>query len=110
MWLRGLWFLSAHALVALGVFGALSAARRAWLPVALAAAVGFVNIALWVLFRDGIRDVTLGLHGYDVWARAVYTNWLNVILFLILFVAAVGLSGWMGLVAVQAKGADEQHA
>lgn len=108
--LFGAWFLSALALVALGLFGAVSAARRAWLPAALAGTVGFVNIALWVLFRDGIRDVTLGLHGYDVWARNVYTNWSIVILFLVLFVAAVGLTGWMGLVTVRAKGADERHA
>jgi hypothetical protein len=106
----GAWFLVALALVALGVFGAVTAARRAWLPATLAGAAGFVNIVLWVLFRDGIRDVTLGLHGYDVWARNVNTNWSIVILFLVLFVAAVGLTGWMAMVTFRAKGADEQHA
>jgi hypothetical protein len=106
----GAWFMSALLLVALGLFGAVTTARRTWLPAGLAGVAGFVNIALWVLFRDGIRDVTLGLHGYDVWARNVHTNWSIVVLFLVLFVAAVGLTGWMGLVTVRAKGANEQHA
>jgi len=104
------WFLTALAQAALGLLGAATAAQRHWLPATLAGTVGFLNIALWVLFRDGIRDVTLGLHGYDVWARAVYTNWSIVVLFLILFVAAVGLTGWMAWVTFGAKVRDERYA
>ena len=59
-----------------------------------------VEIMLTV-YRDGVRDVTLLSKGYDVWDRAVVTNWGVVGLFLVLFVAGLGVIGW--LVSVMAR-------
>ena len=52
-----------------------------------------------VLVRDGIRDFTLLSKGFDVWNRAVVSNWSVVLLFLGLFVGALVLIGAL-LVAV----------
>ncbi len=60
------------------------------------------------LYRDGIRDLTLGLSGYDVWARTVDTNWSVVGLFLVLFVAGVAVLGWLTSVMVRAKPLSER--
>ena len=51
--------------------------------------------------RDGVRDLTLLAKGYDVWDRAVETNWWVVGLFLIVFVGGLGAIGW--LVSVEAR-------
>lgn len=66
-----------------------------------AAALGFVSIALETVYRDGIRDVTLLSKGFDVWQRTVVTNWSVVVLFLVLFVAGLGVVGW--LISVMAR-------
>ena len=66
-----------------------------------AAALGFLATALLTLYRDGIRDMTLLSKGYDVWQRAVVTNWSVVGIFLALFVAGLCIVGW--LVSVMAR-------
>ena len=105
-----LWLASAALLVVLGLAAAMRAAKRSWLAPCACGAAAFVNILLMVLFRDGIRDVTLRQAGYDVWARTVHTNWSIVVLFLVLFVTAAGLVGWMAAVTARAKGVDESYA
>jgi hypothetical protein len=67
----------------------------------LAVVIGFSEIALLTLYRDGIRDLTLESHGYDVWQRTVVTNWSVVGLFLVLFVAGLGVVGW--LISIMAR-------
>jgi len=67
----------------------------------IAATLGTVAIALLTLYRDGIRDMTLLSKGLDVWQRVVVTNWSVVGIFLVLFVAALGVVGW--LISVMAK-------
>jgi hypothetical protein len=61
-----------------------------------------VEIMLTV-YRDGVRDVTLLIKGYDVWDRAVATNWGVVGLFLVLFVAGLGVIGWLVSVVARAQ-------
>ncbi len=68
----------------------------------LLAAIGFTVV------RDGIRDLTLSSHNFDVWQQAVVTNWPVVILFLVLFVAGLAAIGWLVSVMVRAKPVSEK--
>ena len=61
-----------------------------------------VEITLTV-YRDGVRDLTLLSKGFDVWDRAVVTNWGVVGLFLVLFVAGLGVVGWLISVVARAQ-------
>jgi hypothetical protein len=61
-----------------------------------------VEITL-VVYRDGVRDLTLLSKGYDVWDRVVVTNWSVVGLFLVLFVAGLGVVGWLVSVVARAS-------
>ncbi len=74
----------------------------------IAATVGFLSIACMTLYRDGIRDLTLGLSQYDVWDRTVVTNWVVVGLFLVLFVIGLGVLGWLISVMLRAKPVSEK--
>ena len=56
-----------------------------------------------VIYRDAVRDLTLLGKGYNVWDRAVATNWSVVGLFLVLFVAGLGVSGWLISVVARAS-------
>ncbi len=58
---------------------------------------------LFVVYRDGVRDLTLLSKGFNVWDRAVATNWSVVGIFLVLFVAAIGVIGWLVSVVARAK-------
>ena len=48
-----------------------------------------------VLCRDGIRDVTLSHFDYNVWDRAVSSNWSVVGLFLVVFVGGLASVGFV---------------
>lgn len=75
-------------------------------PLALsigAALGGFVANAGAVLYRDGIRDLTLKAKGFDVWDRTVVSNWSVIAIFFVLFVAGLGIVGWLIRVAALAK-------
>ena len=80
-------------------FAKITAVWGSWTAVALAA---LIEITLTV-YRDGVRDVTLLSRGYDVWNRAVVTNWGVVGLFLVLFVASLGVIGWLISVVARAQ-------
>jgi hypothetical protein len=71
----------------------------AWAAVLLAV---LIEICL-VVYRDGVRDLTLLSKGYDVWDRVVVTNWSVVGLFLLLFVAGLGVIGWLVSVVARAQ-------
>jgi hypothetical protein len=88
--------------------------------VLVAAAAGFAKIAsnlvAWtgallallieiclVVYRDAVRDLTLLSKGYNVWDRVVVTNWSVVGLFLVLFVAGLGVIGWLISVVARAS-------
>jgi hypothetical protein len=88
------------ALVLVAVLvGAIAGFGKAWSAVLLAV---LTEIAFTV-YRDGVRDLTLLSKGYDVWDRAVETNWWVVGLFLVLFVAGLGVIGWLVSVVARAR-------
>lgn len=87
------------------LFAALSAVVR---PIAaltswIAVALGFLSVALETVCRDGIRDLTLLSKGFDVWQRTVVTNWSVVLLFVALFLAGLGVIGWLISVVARAQ-------
>ena len=82
----------------------------AWPPRRLARWTGIAVVHLAVLielplvvYRDAVRDLTLLASGYNVWDRTVETNWWVVGLFLVLFVAGLGVIGWLVSVVARSK-------
>ncbi|MGD0894242.1 MAG: hypothetical protein ABR923_22205 [Terracidiphilus sp.] len=65
--------------------------------------VAVLTEIMFTVYRDAVRDLTLLSKGYDVWDRAVATNWWVVGLFLVLFVAGLGVVGWLVSVVARAK-------
>lgn len=86
-------------LAAVAGFGKVAAGWLAW-GGALAALL--IEIT-FVVYRDAVRDLTLLNKGYDVWDRVVVTNWSVVGLFLVLFVAGLGVVGWLISVVARAQ-------
>jgi hypothetical protein len=84
---------------AIAGFGKISAGWLAWSAV-LATVLTEI---MFTVYRDGVRDMTLLSKGYDVWDRVVVTNWSVVGLFLVLFVAGLGVIGWLVSVVARAK-------
>ncbi len=84
---------------AIAGFSKIAAGWLGWAGVLIAV---LVEIMLTV-YRDGVRDVTLLSKGYDVWDRVVVTNWSVVGLFLLLFVAGLGVIGWLVSVVARAQ-------
>ncbi|MGD0095214.1 MAG: hypothetical protein ABSB60_01885 [Terracidiphilus sp.] len=87
-------------------FGRLSAK---WVSLAVVHLALLIEVTLAV-YRDAVRDLTLLGKGYDVWDRAVATNWWVVGLFLVLFVAGLGVVGWLISVVARAKKVMENAA
>jgi hypothetical protein len=82
-----------------------------WRAASVAAAVfAFLNVASVVMVRDGIRDYTLRASGFEVWNRAVVTNWSVVGIFLVLFVAALGVIAYLITVVAKARRLEENYA
>lgn len=67
------------------------------------ALLGLLVEIMLVVYRDGIRDLTLLSKGFDVWNRTVVTNWSVVGLFLALFVGGLGVVGWLVSVVARAQ-------
>ena len=86
-------------IAAIAGFGKLSAAWLGWVG---ALVTVLIELTL-VVYRDGVRDLTLLANGYNVWDRAVETNWWVVGLFLVLFVGGLGVIGWLVSVVARAR-------
>jgi hypothetical protein len=84
---------------AIAGFGKIAAGWLSWTAVL----IGVLVEIMLTVYRDGVRDVTLLSKGYDVWDRAVATNWGVVGLFLLLFVAGLGVIGWLVSVVARAQ-------
>jgi hypothetical protein len=69
---------------------------------------GFLSVAGAVIYRDGIRDLTLLRSGYDVWQRTESSNWSVIGLFLLLFVIMLGILVWLLQIMRQATPPVEQ--
>ena len=67
-----------------------------------------VGVLGMTIYRDALRDLTLLGKGYDVWQRAVATNWGVVILFLVIFVGGLGTVAWLISVMMKAKPVSEK--
>jgi len=100
--ISGLGWLALTAIVLLFAVWAAFAKPISALSSWVAVLVGVLPIALMTIYRDGIRDLTLLSRGYDVWARTVVTNWSVVGIFLIVFVAGLGVVGWLISVVARA--------
>jgi hypothetical protein len=103
------WLVSVALILVVGAaagFGRIAAGWLGW----TAAVVGFLAMASLTVYRDGVRDVSLLAKGFDVWDRAVVTNWSVVGLFLVLFVAGLGVIGWLVSVVARARKVMESAA
>jgi hypothetical protein len=80
-------------------FGKIAANWLGW----VGALVVVLTEIMFTVYRDGVRDLTLLSKGYDVWDRVVVTNWSVVGLFLVLFVAGLGVVGWLVSVVARAN-------
>jgi hypothetical protein len=93
-------------LVGLAILVALVAAfgkvTAKWMSMAVVHLAVLIEIML-VVYRDGVRDLTLLAKGYNVWDRAVETNWSVVGLFLVLFVGGLGVIGWLVSVVARSR-------
>jgi hypothetical protein len=93
-------------LAAFAGFGRVAAGWLGWSGALLAL---LVEISFTV-YRDAVRDLTLLSKGFDVWDRVVVTNWSVVGLFLVLFVAGLGVIGWLVSVVARAQKVMERAA
>ena len=96
------WIALAAVAVLLGAYTGFARVTAGWLGWAASLVALLIEVML-VIYRDGVRDVTLLNKGYDVWDRAVATNWWVVGLFLVLFVAGLGVVGWLISVVARAR-------
>jgi hypothetical protein len=80
-------------------FGRVASNWLAWTSALLAL---LIELTL-VIYRDAVRDLSLLAKGFDVWNRSVVTNWAVVGLFLVLFVAGLGVIGWLISVVARAQ-------
>ncbi len=103
------WLLLVVVAMLLGALAAFGKIASAWLGWAGVLVTVLLEIMLTV-YRDGVRDVTLLNKGYDVWDRVVVTNWGVVGLFLVLFVAGLGVVGWLAWVVAHAQKQMERAA
>lgn len=107
-------YLWAATAAILALAGVVAATRRrtgtAKLLAVAAAVTAFLNVAATVLVRDGIRDVTLRLTGFEVWDRQVVTNWSVVGIFVLLLVLALVGIGYLISVIAKAKRLEEHYA
>jgi hypothetical protein len=86
-------------LAGLAGFTRIAAGWLAWTTALIALLIEIT----FVVYRDAVRDLTLLSKGFDVWNRAVVTNWWVVGLFLILFVGGLGVVGWLVSVVARAQ-------
>ncbi|MGA3080538.1 MAG: hypothetical protein ABSD44_04040 [Terracidiphilus sp.] len=107
---------AAYGWIALVVLAILAAAAAGfgkvsarWMSISVVHLAVLIEI-MFTVYRDGVRDLTLLSKGYNVWDRAVETNWWVVGLFLVLFVAGLGVIGWLISVVARARKVMEAAA
>jgi len=102
------WIVTAALILILGLILSASA-KTNWLIGSACGLVVFLNVASTVMVRDGIRDRTLIAAGFDVWDRQVVSNWSVIVLFLILFVGALAVLGYLAVVIAKARRIEEKY-
>ncbi len=99
------WILITLGLIALSM---VAIVRKPSLLLSWGGAVAvLLSMLTMVVYRDGIRDITLLLKGFDVWERNVVTNWSVVVIFFVLFVVGLGIIGWLLSVVMRSKAEGE---
>jgi hypothetical protein len=106
----GAWALTLAGMVAAGVLALRRQGQRAPGLAWACAALSVLNIGAMVLFRDAIRDTSLGQFGYNVWDRQVATNWSAVIVFLVMFLVTAATLVWLVKVAAGSKQGEQTYA
>jgi hypothetical protein len=96
------WLALVAVAVLLGAFAGFGKVASGWLAWAAVLVAALTEI-MFTVYRDGVRDLTLLAKGYNVWDRVVVTNWSVVLLFLVLFVAGLGVIGWLVSVVARAR-------
>lgn len=98
------WF----ALVALLALAGLLAQRRTgwWLGLG-AALLAILADAAAVIFRDGIRDTTLALKGFNIWTQPLEINMQILVIFAALLVAGLALTAWLVIAIARSKPVTE---
>lgn len=96
------WVACVAVAILIGAAAALGKITASWLGWVAATLLLLIEIAFTV-YRDGVRDLTLLSKGLDVWNRTVVTNWSVVGLFLVLFVASLGVVAWLVSVVARAQ-------
>ncbi len=96
-----LWLALVVLAVLVGLLAGFGKVTAGWLGWAGALVVVLMELAFTV-YRDGVRDLTLLSKGYNVWDRVVVTNWGVVSLFLVLFIAGLGVVAWLVSVVARA--------
>ncbi|MBX3728119.1 MAG: hypothetical protein KF858_02955 [Candidatus Sumerlaeia bacterium] len=97
--------------VGVAVVALVAQARAAnWTLASLAGLLVVLNVMAMTMARDILRDVTLAGFGFDVWDRAIATNWIVVGAFLVLFVGGLGVVFWLSRVVAQTQGQEERYA
>ena len=96
------WMLLVVVAILLAAYAGFAKVAANWLAWAGVLVALLVEIAFTV-YRDAVRDLTLLSKGFNVWDRVVVTNWSVVGLFLVLFVASLGVIGWLVSVVARAK-------
>jgi hypothetical protein len=96
------WIVLVAVAVLLAAYAGFGKVTANWLGWAGALVVLLMEI-MFTVYRDGVRDLTLLSNRYDIWDRAVATNWWVVGLFLVLFVAGLGVVGWLISVVARAR-------
>jgi hypothetical protein len=109
-WAGVLWAAGLAVVAAAGLAIAAKPTAKGWGLPTLGAVGAYLAIASWVVVRDGIRDVTLRGKAYEVWDRAVVTNWGVVILFLVILLVGLAAIAWMVHALVRGKGSEASHA
>lgn len=83
---------------------------RSWYLGWAACVAALLGVAGLTLFRDGIRDLTLASKDFVVWDRPEASNWFVIGLFLLLFVAGLGVIGWLLMIMKKATAVSEEVA
>ncbi len=96
------WLALVVVAVLVGAVAGFGKVTARWVSIAAVHLAALIELTL-VVYRDSVRDLTLLSKGYNVWDRAVETNWWVVGLFLVLFVAGLCVVGWLVSVMARAK-------
>jgi len=97
------WLGLAGAVLLLALAAALRREKASGLLAWASGLIAVLLTAATTTYRDGIRDTTLSLNGFDVWNQKVVENWPIVTLFLGTFVVGLIALGWLISVALKAK-------